>query len=116
MLFCNQGINDMRIKELRIEKGLLQKDIATALNKSTVCIGDWERGRTEPSIEDLFKLSDLFGVSIDYIVGREDDFGNIQLQSTSTDIDGEMIRKYRLLNEQEKTAVNTLINSFYKNK
>ena len=62
-----------RLKELRKEKKLLQKDVASAVNHSITCISDWERGKREPSIDDLIRLADFFGVSIDYLVGREED-------------------------------------------
>lgn len=75
----------MRLKELRKDRNLLQSDVAKVLSKTITCICDWERGRTEPSIEDLAKLADFFNVSIDYLVGREDDFGNITVSGQSTD-------------------------------
>lgn len=75
----------MRLKELRKDRNLLQSDVAKVLSKTITCICDWERGRTEPSIEDLAKLADFFNVSIDYLVGREDDFGNITVPGQSTD-------------------------------
>ena len=62
-----------RLEELRKEKNLLQKDVASAVNHSITCISDWERGKREPSIDDLIRLADFFGVSIDYLVGREED-------------------------------------------
>ena len=64
-----------RLKELRKEKNLLQKDVASAVNHSITCISDWERGKREPSIDDLIRLADFFGVSIDYLVGREEEDG-----------------------------------------
>ena len=50
----------LKLRELRAEKNVLQKDIAKIVNKSAVCVGDWERGRVEPYIEDLIKLSVFF--------------------------------------------------------
>ena len=66
-----------KIKELRKIKGICQKDIAIMLNKSITCICDWERGRTEPNIQDLKKLADIFECSIDYLVERESEDGII---------------------------------------
>ena len=67
----------IKIRELRVEKEMLQTELAQKMNKSAVCIGDWERGRCEPSISDLVKLSKIFNCSIDYLVGNEDEFGII---------------------------------------
>ena len=69
-----------KIKELRKIKGICQKDIASILNKSITCICDWERGRTEPNIQDLKKLADIFGCSIDYLLGRESEDSMIVIE------------------------------------
>ena len=55
----------LKIKEIRKEKNYTQKDLANFLNKSITTICDWERGRTEPSTDDLISknfqvLSRLF--------------------------------------------------------
>lgn len=61
-----------RLKELREEKKLLQKQLATELGVSQVTIARWETNSREPSIDMLMKIAKLFGVSIDYLVGMED--------------------------------------------
>ena len=61
-----------RIKELRIEKGLLQSDVAKYLGKSERIVGFYERGERDPNTDTLIKLSELFNVSIDYILGKSD--------------------------------------------
>ena len=72
------------LKELRKEKGLTQRELAQKLNLTQATICDWEVSKVEPSIEWLVKLADFFEVSVDYLIGREDDFGNIMV-SQSTD-------------------------------
>ena len=61
-----------RLKELRIEKKLSQKQIANLLGyaQSTYC--DWENGKIEPTASALIKIADLFGVCVDYLLGRQD--------------------------------------------
>ena len=68
-----------RLKSLRIEKSNTQKDIARALNTTDDTIYSWEKGRSQPSLEMLSKLADYFECSIDYLTGREDDFGVIKV-------------------------------------
>jgi len=65
-----------RLKELRTERDLTQKELADLIgtNNSSVC--DWERGRTEPNLDVLVKLSAYFSVSTDYLLGLEDEEGN----------------------------------------
>lgn len=59
-----------RLKELRIEKGLTQKQLAKELNVSEDSVYNWEKGRSEPSINDLITLATMLDVTIDYLVGK----------------------------------------------
>lgn len=59
-----------KLKELRIEKGLLQSDIAKIINKSERTVGFYETGERDMGTETLAKLSDFFNVSIDYLLGK----------------------------------------------
>ena len=61
-----------RLRELRLEKGISQVEIAKMLNMSKMAISHWEKGNSEPSIEQLKILAGFFGVSIDYLVGYDD--------------------------------------------
>jgi len=61
-----------RLRQLREEKGLLQKDVAKILGITPSAYGYYEQGKREPSMEVLKKLSDFFNVSIDYLLGRTD--------------------------------------------
>lgn len=66
----------LRLKELREEKKLQQKDLAEKMNRTIACISSWETGKTEPSIDDLIALSTILDVTIDYLVSKTDEFGN----------------------------------------
>lgn len=70
-----------RIKTIRLEKGLTQKELSTYLNMSKNCVCEWEKGRAEPSITTLKILANYFNCSVDYLLGREDDFGVIQINA-----------------------------------
>ena len=61
-----------RLKELRKDKNLTQKQIAKILNKSETGYASWEQGLSEPCINDLITISEYYGVTIDYLVGKED--------------------------------------------
>lgn len=58
------------LKNLRLCSALMQKEIAQILNVSVRTFQGWESGRTEPSIEKLIQIADIFEVSLDYLVGR----------------------------------------------
>ena len=62
-----------RIKELRLESGLTQKQLAEKLNTTNSAVCDWEKGRTQPDLQMLVNIAGLFGVSVDYLLGLSDD-------------------------------------------
>ena len=66
-----------RVKELREEKGLSQKEVAVLLNVSHQFVSSWERDRNRPCYEILVTVADFFDVTIDYLLGREDEFGDM---------------------------------------
>jgi transcriptional regulator with XRE-family HTH domain len=63
----------LRLKELRKQRHLSQRDLADKLQVAQQTIGGWETGRTEPNNELLSKLADFFGVTVDYLLGRTND-------------------------------------------
>ncbi len=61
-----------KIKELRKEKNLTQKALAKLMNKSETGLASWEQGLSEPSVNDIRLLCQIFEVSADYLLGLED--------------------------------------------
>lgn len=64
---------NIRIKELRIAHGLTQVELANKLAVSKQAVSNWENNNIQPSIDMLVKISDFFGVSTDYLLGRNND-------------------------------------------
>ena len=62
-----------RIKELRKKNRYTQKEIGEMCGVSDISVYKWETDRTEPNIDTLCKLADIFGVSLDYLLGRTTD-------------------------------------------
>lgn len=58
------------LKNLRKEKCITQKKLAKELTISEDTIYNWEKGRSEPSIDDLIKISTFFNITIDFLVGK----------------------------------------------
>lgn len=56
------------LKETRKSCGFTQKQVAVWLNVVESCYANWEQGRTEPNIEMLRKLGDIFKVSLDELI------------------------------------------------
>lgn len=61
-----------RIKELRLSENLSQKELGLLLTLSQDTISLWENNKSTPSAEDIIKLSKIFKVSADFILGIEE--------------------------------------------
>ena len=61
----------MRLKELRTQKGVTQKEVANAIGCSVNNYARYERGEREPDIETLKRLSKYFEATIDYIIDND---------------------------------------------
>lgn len=62
----------MNIKDIRTRKGLTQAEVASSLGVSSVVYSRYETGSRQPSIDILIQLADIFGVTVDYLLGRQD--------------------------------------------
>lgn len=67
--YCREHFN---IKKLRLERGLMQIDVAKALGLNLCTYGMWERNPHRIPVYYLIRLSDFYHVSLDYLVGRVD--------------------------------------------
>ncbi len=62
-----------RLRELRKEKGETQVRVASDIGIAEQQYQTYERGSNLPNLENIWKLADHFGVSIDYLVGRAEE-------------------------------------------
>ncbi|MBR5245596.1 MAG: helix-turn-helix transcriptional regulator [Clostridia bacterium] len=58
-----------RIRDLREDHDLLQKDLAAYLKCSQVCYSNYENGRRDVPTEVLIRLSEFYQTSVDYLLG-----------------------------------------------
>lgn len=72
-----------RLKELRLANNFSQVDMANRLSVSKQAVSNWENDNIQPSIEMLIKIADLFGVTTDYLLGR-DNIPRIDARGLST--------------------------------
>ena len=61
-----------RIRDLREDKDLLQKDLAAYLQCSQVCYSSYELGKRDIPTDVLIKLAQFHETSVDYLLGRTD--------------------------------------------
>ena len=63
-----------RIKELRLEKGLTQTQLAEKAGINQSMIARWERGEREPIASAVVKLADALECTCDYLLVRTNDY------------------------------------------
>ena len=59
------------VRDLRIKKGIQQKELALELGISSAAVSNWEKGKSDPSGERLKKLAEYFDVDENVILGRK---------------------------------------------
>ncbi|HEY3364212.1 MAG TPA: helix-turn-helix transcriptional regulator [Symbiobacteriaceae bacterium] len=60
-----------RLRQLRESLGLVQQDVADLFHTNRNVPSQWETGMREPSFEHLLVLADYYGVTTDWLLGRE---------------------------------------------
>ena len=68
-----------RLKEIRKERKLTQKEFAEKLNISQQAISSYEKGEREPKIETWQKIADFLDVPIDYLLGISKDSSTLTI-------------------------------------
>ena len=64
-----------KLKELRLEKKLTQRTIAKILGIAQPSYIKYEQAKNEPDIDTICTICDYFDISADYLLGRENEFG-----------------------------------------
>ncbi len=95
----------MNIKDIRMRRNLSQAQVAKALGVSSVVYSRYESGTRQPSIDIILQLADILGVTVDYLLGRQD----IE-DSTLSDYEVSLLMASRKADERAKQdALNMLI-------
>lgn len=59
-----------QIRNLREARHMTQVELARALSVSKQAVSNWENNNIQPSVEMVETLADYFGVTVDYLLGR----------------------------------------------
>lgn len=82
-----------RLKNLREEKKILAKELASTLNVEPATITNWEKGKRFPREDMLIRIADFFDCTTDYLLGRTDNrssiiyFGELDNQPVEIEVD-----------------------------
>lgn len=94
-MFCE------RLKNLRKEQCLKQEQLAELINVSRQTIGSYENGTTEPPLDTLVTIANVFNVSLDYLLCRTDNKHNLSMfNKYNEEI---FIKLSKIINEYEFT-------------
>ena len=83
---------DERLRLLRKKHGYTQVSLAETIGVSKGTVAMWETGKRTPDFETLIRLSDLFDVRTDYILGKSNDSSSAKL----SDDDIEQLGRWEL--------------------
>ena len=89
-----------RIREVRKAKKLSQTELAEMLHVHQTAVSQWENGKTEPDMDNLCRIADIFGVTVDYLLGVDTQSKTIDEQLS--EIDFALSGEIRDLNDEEK--------------
>lgn len=98
-----------KIKKLRSERGVYQKELAAFLNLSIGTVSNYEKGVHYPDLSTLCKIADFFGVTTDYLLDRTDHrfaSGNLNRRLTTDYTVADLVNTTLELSPQK---VNTVI-------
>ncbi len=106
------------LREIRKENNLTQAELAKALKIGQRTVSSYESGEREPLASSLITYADYFNVSVDYLIGRADEFGNITIVSPPansptgeqlTPQEKKLLDEYRQLTYSNRLYVETYV-------
>ena len=92
-----------RLKELRLNNGLTQKELAKAIEVGRTTISEYESGKIVPKQEGLLRIANHFNVSVDYLTGVSDDPAT--RKQNASDLDALLNTVHYLLLDEYATPV-----------
>ena len=105
------NITAYRLRSLRKKFKMSQQQVANAIGITRTAYNKYECGVIKP-VQKLHQLAELFGVSADYILGRD----GIEPAEENFDInphDHNQIKKYLVLSDEDKDIVDIMLDALY---
>lgn len=104
------------LRLLREERGFSQQRLAEMLNISQQAVFKYEKTSNEPDISTLIKIADIFGVTVDYLIGNSEIREKNAKLGTAILTESELshISRWRKLPEDVRKNIDVLIESISK--
>ena len=106
----------IRLKNLRIQNGYTQKEMAENLGTSQPSYQNWEKGTRKPSRITLQKIANFFNVSTDFLLGETDipdPESDIDLDSA---IDNSVAYDSTPITDHDREIIKNYLNEYFSNK
>ncbi len=97
-----------RIKALRLEHDMSQRTLAGLIGCSQKSIEYWEKNLSEPTAGFICALADCFSCTTDYLLGREDDFGVVNINPELAGQYQDLLRIYTALPKEKQDFIYSL--------
>lgn len=107
-----------KLKLLRWEHGVSQREVAEAVGVSQQSINKYENHAVEPDIATLIALADYFHTSVDYLIGNTEINRIIEpiAQGDLNEEEAVLISQWRRLNEKERESLRMVIANYIEGK
>ena len=96
-----------RLKTLRLEAKLTQKEISNQLKISQSTYSDWEKGKMKP--KNIQQIADFFNVSTDYLLGNTDNKKALSFDDLKKAIINSKTFNHRPLTDAERNEIIKMI-------
>ncbi len=111
-------INEI-VKALRKEQNLTQTELAQKANLSASCISMIELEEREPGANTILSLANALNVTSDYLLGRCDDFGAVNVTVAGEDLSAEekeILHSYRALDFDARNVIRIQLKALVESK
>jgi len=99
-----------RLRQLRMQKGISQKDFAHQIDLNYPQYNRYEKGETLPSAETLTKLADALNVTVDYLLeGKSEDAATARFEDTDL---LRLFERLEKLSPADKNSIKDVIDGF----
>ena len=97
----------IRIKELRVERGMKQTDLAELLNVSRGTVSNYELGVHTMDVDVIRQLCEIFGVTADYLLG----FSSVR-SSSIPEADYALVTAYHAAPASVRAGIDALLEPY----
>ncbi len=105
------NITASRLRMLREAKGLSQREVAERIGMTRAAYNKYERGFSRP-VRKLDELTELFGVTTDYLLGRDATPFESEMAAVDSH-DHDQMRKYLALSDEGKRIVDITLDAVH---